>query len=210
MDTLQIITAAVVGNVAVLGVLGWLAKSLLEKLIQRDSKRFEIELKAKADLTMEQLKGDLQLRTIEHQVKFSSLHEKRATVIAELTAHIVEALWNSESFLSPVEWSGEPTKIAKHATAMNKLAHLFRYFDKHRIYLPEPLCVVVEQLIKEVRSLVNKYAVYLAWEDAALQEHTRKDKSEALMNGWNAITTQVPLVRRQLEDEFRSLLGPQT
>ena len=52
MDTLQIITAAVVGNVAVLGVLAWFAKFLLEKLLQRESKRFEIEIKAKADLTI--------------------------------------------------------------------------------------------------------------------------------------------------------------
>lgn len=210
MDTLQIITAAVVGNVAVLGVLAWFAKFLLEKLLQRDSKRFEIEIKAKADLTMEQLKGDLQLRTIEHQVKFSSLHEGQATVIAELNAHLVEALWEAESSLSPMEWSGEPSKRDKHTTAINKLVDLYRYFDKNRIYLPEKLCVVVEQLVKDVRSHVIKFGVYLTWDDSELQEHTSKDKSDAGMKGWDAIKTQVPAVRRKLEDEFRSLLGPQT
>jgi hypothetical protein len=77
MDPWQYITAAVVGNATALAVLGWLGKSLLEKMLQRDSKRFEIELKAKADSTMEQLKSDLQLRMIEHQVRFSRLHESK-------------------------------------------------------------------------------------------------------------------------------------
>jgi hypothetical protein len=62
-----------------------------------------------------------------------------------LNAHLVEALWEAESFLSPMEWSGEPNKREKHQTAMNKLVELYRFFDKHRIYLPEALCVVVEQ-----------------------------------------------------------------
>ena len=179
MDPWQFITAAVVGNATVLAVLGWLGKSLLEKLLQRDSKRFEIELKAKADSTMEQLKSDLQLRTIEHQVRFSRLHEKQATVIAELNAHLVEALWEAESFLSPMELAGEPNKREKHQTAMNKLVELYRYFDKHRIYLPETLCVAVEQLVTEVRSHVIKFGVYLTWDDASLQDHTRKEKHDA-------------------------------
>lgn len=111
MDPWEFIIAAGVGNATALAVLGWLGKSLLEKVLQRDSKRFEIELKAKADATMEQLKSDLQLRTIEHQVRFSRLHEKQATVIAELNAHLVEALWEAESFLS--QWSG----LAKRTNA---------------------------------------------------------------------------------------------
>lgn len=210
MDLWQFITAAVVGNATILAVLGWLGKSLLEKMLERDSKRFEIELKAKADSTMEQLKSDLQLRMIEHQVRFSRLHERQATVIAELNAHLVEALWEAESFFSPMEWSGEPNKREKHQTAMNKLVELYRYFDKHRIYLPEPLCVAVEQLVTEVRSHVIKFGVYLTWDDSSLQDHTRKEKNDALMGGWNAIKNQVPTVRKKLEDEFRALLGPRT
>ena len=41
METWQTILIALGGNAAVLAVLGILAKSLLEKLITRDTKRFE-------------------------------------------------------------------------------------------------------------------------------------------------------------------------
>lgn len=123
METWQTVLLALGGNITLLAVLGVLGKSLLEKLIVRDTMRFETELQAKANSAIEHLKtelqskassaiehlkADLQIRTIEHQERFSRLHEKRATVIAELYGYLVEALWEAESFLSPMEWAGEP------------------------------------------------------------------------------------------------------
>lgn len=210
MDPWQSIAAAVIGNATILAVLGWLGKSLFTKLLQRHSNRFEIELKAKADSTIEQLKSELQIRAIEHQVRFSRLHEKQATVIAELNAHLAEALWAAESFLSPMEWAGEPTKQEKHQEAMIKLVEFYRYFDKHRIYLPEALCDALQHLVTEVRSHVIKFGVYIDFDESYLQDHTRKEKYDAWIGGWDAIKNHVPPVRNKLEGEFRALLGPRT
>ena len=207
MEAWQVIVAAVLGSAAVLAVLGFLAKALLGQLLQRDSRRFEFELKAKADSAIEQLKSDLQIRTIEHQVRFSQLHEKRANVIAELNGLVVEALWEAESFLSPMQWAGEPDKREKERVAMSKLVELFRYFDKHRIYLPIELCDVVAKLVTDVRTHVIRFGTYLTWDESALQEHTRKEKHEVWMASWDAIKNQVPTVRKQLEDSFRALLA---
>ncbi len=101
MKPWEAIAAAILGNATAIAILGWLTKSLLEKLLQRDAKRFEIEIKAKADATIEQLKSALQLRTIEHQVAFSGLHQKRASVIADLNGLLAETLWEAENVLSP-------------------------------------------------------------------------------------------------------------
>ena len=207
MDTWQTILLALGGNAVFLAVLGFLGKSLLEKLIARDTKRFETDLKAKADAAIEQLRSDLQIRSIEHQVRFSRLHEKRATVIAELYGHLVETLWEAESFLSPMEWAGEPDKKAKHQTAMNKLVEFFRYFDKHRIYLPEELCVSLETLVLSVRSHVIEFGVFVRLDEESLNTHTHQQKHKAWDEGWRAIKTQVPQARKLLEAEFRALLG---
>ena len=219
MNAWQTIVAAIVGNGVVLAILGWLAKALIEKFIQRDSKTFEAnlqrdlktfeaDLQAKAGSAIEQLKSDLQIRTVEHQVRFSRLHEKRATVIADLNALIVEALWEAESFLSPMQWAGEPDKSEKHQIAMGKLVELYRSFDKHRIYVPDPLCSVVDKLVTDVREHVSRFGTYLTWDETSLQDHTRKEKQEVWMAGWNVIKNQVPLGRKQLENEFRTLLAP--
>jgi hypothetical protein len=207
MATWQTILLAFGGNAALLAVLGILAKSLLEKMIVRDAKRFELELKAKSDATIEHLKNELQLRTIEHQVRFARLHEKRASVIAELNGHLAEVLWEAESFLSPMQWVGEPPQGEKHRNAMNKLAEFFRFFDKHRIYLPAELCESLQELAMQVRSHVINFGVYVTFEDATLNDQTRAQKTKAWHEGWDAIKNQVPQARTALENEFRVLLG---
>ena len=210
MEIWQTILLAFGGNAALLAVLGVIGKSLLDKLIVRDTKQFESDLKAKSDAAIEHLKSELQLKTIEHQVRFSRLHEKRAEVIAELYGFFVEALWEAESFLSPFQSGGEPSKEEKYVTTMNKLVDLYRYYEKHQIYLPLELCNSLEKLVIEIRSLVINFGVYVEYPLTDLDSITRKEKREACKAGWNAIKTQVPLARRNLENELRSLLGAVT
>jgi len=207
MEIWQTLLIAFGGNALLLAVLGYLGKSLLDKLIVRDTKQFESDLKAKSDATIEHLKNELQLNAIEHQVKFSRLHEKRANVIAELYAHLVEMLWEAESFLSPMEWAGEPKKDEKHRSAMTKVIEFYRFFDKHRIYLPEDVCQSLEKLLMDVRSHVIHFGVYVKYHDSSINDRTREDKSKAWTEGWDAIKNQVPFARQQLENEFRLLLG---
>lgn len=207
MQAWQTILLVFGGNAALLAVLAYTGRTLLEKILARDTTRFVSDLKAKSDAAVEHLKSDLQLRTIEHQVRFSRLHEKRASVITDLYGHLVETLWAAESFLSPMQWTGEPSKKEKHGTAMNQLALFFRYFDKHRIYLPETLCTSLESLLLKVRSHVINFGVYVQLDEAGLPDHTRLQKDDAWNKGWDAIKTEIPLARKRLEDEFRSLLG---
>ena len=207
MELWQTLLLTFGGNAALLAVLGIITKSFLDKVIARDTTEFEANLRAKSDSTIEKLKSELQLKTIEHQVRFSRLHEKRATVIADLYSHLVEALWEAESFFSPMQWSGEPGKQEKHNTAMEKLVDLYRFFDKHRIYLPAELCNSLEELFMLVRQHVIHFGVYLDFDEHSINDDTRKEKSKAWNEGWDAIKNKVPVARQKLEDEFRILLG---
>lgn len=202
----QTILLAVGGNAALLAVVGWLGKSLFETIIARDTKQFEMDLKAKADIAIETLKSDLELKAIEHQVRFSKLHERRAEVIAELYGYLVEALWAAESFLSPIEWAGEPKKEEKHVSAMNKLVDLYRYFDKNRIYLPPEICASLEKLVTDVRGHVIHFGVYVE-RNYGNADHVAKEKNAAWDEGWRAIQDQVPNARAALEAQLRALLG---
>ena len=178
MDAWQTILLTLGGNAVAIAVLGFLAKSLLEKLIVRDTRAFETDLKTKSDSTIERLKTELQLTTIEHQVRFSKLHEKRAEVITELYGYLVEALWEAESFLSLIEWNGEPTKKEKHSEANKKLVELYRYFDKNRIYIPKEICSSLDSLVKNVRSQVIKFGVWVGYENNQLTDDSHKQKMQ--------------------------------
>ena len=106
-----------------------------------------------------------------------------------------------------MEWAGEPNKKEKHQKAMNKLVELYRYFDKHRIYLPPGVCASLEALIQNVRSQVIKFGVWVRYEDYELTGDSHEKKNDAWDSGWDAIKNQVPIARKSLEDEFRTLLG---
>lgn len=69
MSTWQTILLAFGGNAALLAVLGYLGKSLLEKLIVRDTKLFESDLKAKTDAEIERLKNELMHRVESYKVQ---------------------------------------------------------------------------------------------------------------------------------------------
>jgi len=187
---------------------GFLAKSLINNFLERDLKRFEATIKATHELAVERLKSDLHIRAIEHEVRFSRLHEKRAEVIAELNGHFAEALWEAESFLSPMQWANEPSQTEKHRIAMMKLAELYRFFDKNRIYLPAELGESLKTVVTEVRSHVIKLGSYLMIPDDAFNDDSRAQKHKIWIDGWEAIRTDIPQAREKLEAEFRLLLGP--
>lgn len=130
MELWQSLLLAAGGNATLLLVLGYFGKLFFDKLIARDAKAAEAAIQARAAEAIERLKTDLQLRTIEHQVRFSRLHEKRAEVIAELYALLVEALWAAESFLSPITWAGDPPKNKQASAAQNKLVDFFGSLTK--------------------------------------------------------------------------------
>ncbi len=206
MNPFELVLVAIGGNATLLAILGYLAKSLLDKVIVRDTKRFESDLKAKSDAAIENLKNSLQLKTIEHQVRFSKLHEKRAEVIAKLYVILVESLWETESFVSPMEFVGELSKNEKHVLARNKLADVYRYFDQHRIYLPDTLCDSLEKLIQEIRTIVIEFGVWVPYDHEHLPTHAREQRQAVWEKSWKAIREEIPIARKQLETEFRGLL----
>ncbi|WP_031358492.1 hypothetical protein [Caballeronia sordidicola] len=207
MSVWQTILLAVGGNAALLAVLGWLAKSLVEKLLAKDLERFKASLSSETQSAMERLKHELQLTAVEHQVRFSNLHEKRAQVVAELYGLLVEAYWATSGFVSPMEWVGEPDKKQKYVTAMNATADFFRFFEKNRIYLPEAVCKQLEEFVRNMRSKAIGFGVYVRYEDANLPAHTLEQKHKAWQDGWDFFEQQVPPARAALEDELREVLG---
>lgn len=115
MDVWKEILVNLGTNAAMLVVLGFLARSLLNTWLTKDVKRFEADLKAsadselehlkyelksKADASIAQLKSHLQQTATEHHVRFSKLHEKRAEVIGEVYARLVDAQREGRRFVA--------------------------------------------------------------------------------------------------------------
>src|SRR3954462_9455759 len=127
MNALEIVIVALGGNIALLAALAWLGRSLFEHWLSKSVEAFKARLEAESNSAAERLRHELGMVALEHQVRFSKLHERRAEVIAQAYTKLVEAYWALQSFASPLEWAGEPDKSEKYRECMVKCADFYRY-----------------------------------------------------------------------------------
>src|SRR6266853_1698197 len=88
------------GQAVFLAAAAYLIKQLVSSRMERETESFKTKLQsdatfqieafkaklqAEANIEIERLKSSLQIAVLEHQVRFSKLHEQRATLISQLS-----------------------------------------------------------------------------------------------------------------------------
>ena len=71
----------------------WLSERLKNSIRAEYDQKLEThkaQLKSQSDASLERLRADLSIATVEHNIQFTRLHEKRAEVIAETYARLTE------------------------------------------------------------------------------------------------------------------------
>jgi hypothetical protein len=190
MELWQALLVAFGGNATLLLVLGFLGRSVVKSVLAKD---------------LEEFKAKLALTTVEHQVRFSTLHEKRAEVLAELYKLLVRAVREAETFAFPVEMSGEPDRKQKFVNAFNSNNEYLRFFDEHRIYVSTELCTSLEEFGRRLRAPTIRLGVSDQWEHP--NKSSAKEAFQAWRAAWESVEKEVPPLRRALEEEIRVLLG---
>lgn len=206
MDVWQTLLLAIGGNAALLMAIAWLIRCFGSQLLAKDLEKFKANLAITTNTTSERLRHELQLHAHEHQIRFSKLHEHRAEVITNLYAELVEAQWMAQSFVSPVEFSGEPSKAEKYVSAMNKFADFYREFDRQRIFLPESICIQLDAFFQGMRARVIHFGVHTQTNEYANDE-TLKEKLKVWTEASEYFNQEVPATRKNLESELRVMLG---
>ena len=194
------------GTALVLAAVGWLVRSLIGHFLSKDVESFKHRLQSESTVELERLRHSLRLVASEHEKQIHLLQERRAEVIAELYARLIEFLGAAESFASLAEWKGEPTKEEK-AVKLGEKAYEFRhYFQTKRIFFSEDVCAKVDTVFQEVHSASLKYRMWLAHsKDGGGRAYEKMD--EAWTEAWNTMKDKVPPLVAAVEAEFRSLLG---
>lgn len=206
------------GNATLLVVLAYLCKSLLSQRLLKDAERFKTQLKSDADvelerfkaqikadaeMTLEHLKSTLQMAALEHEVRFSKLHEKRGEVIDELYTGLVDAI-NAASRFVHVEAFDAEKRMDEGTAAETKYWEFHDLVMRRRIYLHESTCKLLVNILNKVRSAFVKAKVYAPIEG---EEENNEARKEALLTAVKAFSDEIPEGQRALEKEFRSLLG---
>lgn len=205
MSPFEIIITSIGGSALLFACISWLLKSLISQFLSKDIENHKTKLQYNSEIELAKFRKEIEKTAFEHQVQFSKLHDKRGEVLADFYKLLAESVWITRSLASPLEWAGEPTKNEKYAEAMNKLGEFFRFFDQHRIYFPEKLNCLIDKFIDKLRSPTIELGVYFSIKNPNV--NTLKEKMGVWDKAWRSAENDIPKARKELEREFRIILG---
>jgi len=207
MNFWQYLLAAFGGNAALLFLLGWLAKSFGSQLLTKDLARFKATLAHDAKTENEHLRHSLQTSALEHQIRFSKLYERRAKVVAKVYGLFVDAERAAANVTSSAVPTDDNSRKQRYIVASNKMAELYNYFDKNRIYLPIDFCQIFDSFAQKMNSELLGFGMFTNHDDASLRPEGIKVKYDAFVRLLDFLDEEQPKIRASLEVEFRSIIG---
>jgi hypothetical protein len=197
----QEILASTAIQAILLGALTFLARSIILHWLGKDVESFKTTVNANAQRMIEEFKAQLAKTAREHQVRFESLHNKRAGAIEVLYEKLVRARDSMERLVT----SWDARNADDFHAAQGEFARLRLELALKRIYLPEPLCEDLNNCI----DLMWRPAVAAGVWTKVENEANRQKAQDAFEKAQAAIDEggTVPLAIRSLETEFRKALG---
>jgi hypothetical protein len=154
---------------------------------------------------IERLKTSLQMVAIEHQIRFSKLHEKRAEVIAELYKRLVDVYLHGRQFVLTSENNPTPQQQAEFDKTGREVFDLSIFIEKHRIYLSDSVCALLDKFVSDAGKSVNAAGIFGRFKNPT--EHTLLQSYAAFTKVYDDFGKAIPEARRVLEIEFRKMLG---
>ncbi len=200
------------------GILAFLVKALVVNSLSRDLEAYKSKLNTdleahKSTMTkdIEAFKSNLQLATIEHQVRFSKLHDKRAQVIQDLYSKLVALDTVIHSVLKRFQKVGEATleeKVREYGRLHNELND---FFLPNRIFFSSETCRVIDDLLFLSRDINFDITTYPVDPESSEYKYGPRDLLNERHEYWEkarkAFDTDVKKLMEQLEMQFRSMLG---
>jgi len=199
----EIIIASIGGTAALVGVLGWLAKSFVSHLLDKDVEKFKLKLIADKESEIETLKHELGKISNEHKVRFEKLHSRRDEVIETLYSHIVEFQQTLETYLEFAIILNEKGIEDQNQKLWEAVDSFKKYSEKHRIYFTENICKQLDSLYKAADKPTSKLMAIIG----------NENMDDELIPIWqeakDALDGDFKQIRTTLENEFRELIGVQ-
>ncbi len=203
-DVLTTLVATVGGGGVLLAAAAWLTKAIISDELARDTEAFKVRLKADADAEIERLKGSLQIQNLEHQVRFSKLHERRAEVIAEVYARLATVFRQGRLFVISGGWVKEGQK-ANFAKIDQTMQEFVSFVEKNRIYIPLAACGLLDNITRTMHKAVIEVGVWGGIEYPNAK--TQAESKDVLTRVFEAFEKDIPEAKQALDREFRAILG---
>ena len=190
MGPWETVLTAVGGSAVLIGAVAWLVRSLMLHLLSKD---------------LETFKGQLQLAAFEHQVRFTQLHERRASILADLYSKIVQLHHAATNFVKWYASANDDEKKQRLDQLWLAADDYQSYFEKHLIYFDQPTCDKVDSLNGALSRATSVLAVFT--HEGKGVTVTEEDILKEWEKAMTAMDQEIPQLKRSIENCFRAILG---
>lgn len=184
----------VVPQALLLALLGFLSRQIYLHWLNKDLERFKDQLKAQQEAQIRETQHALDKLKLEHQVRFSALHEKRFEKIEELHTDVrilVDALLESLRI-------DATTRHARILDASQKTNALYEKLKRFELFLPATFVEALETELGEVSLALSNLGT-------ATADPTRPSQPE-LRNAVDKIAASLRTINGRLTAQARAIL----
>lgn len=211
---LETITASILSSAFVTGLLLWLVRSWISERL-KNAIRYEydqkleshkIQIRHESERELEHIRAELQIDAERRSIQYSKIFTEIAETVAGTYERLVTAKDAVASYVSLIEWNGEPSKGEKRKVAGKALQDFIDYFKIKKIYLPNETAQKVEEFTGGLRDITIDF---MHGVERGRDERRLKlgEDVDTWQKAHEYMTKEVPSVLNALEEEFRSILG---
>ena len=193
---------AIAANAVVLGILGFLFKSIFSHWLDKDVSKFKLKIEEDAKKTIASYQSELEKERIRLQISYGGIFEKQANAILELFTLSVE-------FEKQVQRSTHTAgnKSEEYEKFINCWQNLIGFYEKHKILLPESIEEIFEKFsngtfwsVEEYRRTEQRIFGQNITNEQLDKQFLKQDKALAVLD-------QLPALKKELTSKLRSLVG---
>lgn len=205
----------IVGSISALsGVMIYIGKRVIDKTLDVGLEKYKSTLSKdleshKAELTQktEEFKANLQIIGLEHQIRYSRLHEQRGQSIKELYDLLIDLEDKLEYFTTIFQGPDWTTDQEREKEAVESHKKLSNYFRRNQIYYPEAICSLINELLPTSWKIIVDMSVAKL---TGVNAFTGPEKVLAKKE-WQAansrVTSEIVVAKNKIQKEFKALLG---
>jgi len=182
----------------------FLVRSLFSHILSKDIERFKKNLQLESQQEIESFKSKLAQTAYEHQVRFSRLHEKRASVIEETYANLVNLYYASAQFLRMFPVREKEPDGQSVSNLLEAMSSFVTHFERHRIYFDSEVSEKIVRLKEGISKAIN---MPLGFSTKQILTTDTKVEMKEWSQAMDMMQKEIPPIKADLEEAFRELLG---
>ncbi len=171
--------------------------------------------KSSLQMEIEEHKSSLTIANLEHQIRFSRLHETRAEKISQLFSMVVELEKKLIHSTTPVQGPEYGSDHERDNDAVIKLRELITLLDLNRIYFTVETIQKFESIFKESWDIIAKMRKVRSYASAI--DNSKKysgkvpdwyyEETDKWLSIYERTQNEFKELKEDLANEFRILLG---